>query len=53
MQYCLGNQAWQPCYVLKLGNTTIMLDCSLDLTVLLNFLPLPLVYRLAICIPFH
>ncbi len=45
MQYCLGNEAWQPCYVVRLNHTTVMLDCSLDLSVLLNFLPLPLVYR--------
>ncbi|XP_064382398.1 integrator complex subunit 9-like isoform X2 [Halichondria panicea] len=40
----LGNKPWQPCYVVRLGDTTIMLDCALDTSVLLNFLPLPLVY---------
>ena len=45
VQFCLGNQPWQPCYVMRINSTTIMLDCSLDLPVLLNFLPLPLVYR--------
>ncbi|CAI8036313.1 Integrator complex subunit 9 [Geodia barretti] len=42
--FCLGNKPWQPCYVMRMNHTTIMLDCSLDLPVLLNFLPLPLVY---------
>lgn len=45
LQFCLGNKPWQPCYVMRMNRTTIMLDCSLDLPVLLNFLPLPLVYR--------
>lgn len=42
--YCLGSKPWQPCYAVRLNTTTVMLDCSLDLSVLLNFLPLPLVY---------
>uniref|UniRef100_A0A2K5NQT2 Integrator complex subunit 9 n=1 Tax=Cercocebus atys TaxID=9531 RepID=A0A2K5NQT2_CERAT len=32
-----------PCNVLKFKSTTIMLDCGLDMTSTLNFLPLPLV----------
>lgn len=45
VQFSLGNKPWQPCYVVKLKDTTIMLDCALDMSVLLHFLPLPLVYR--------
>lgn len=44
-QFSLGNKPWQPCYVVRLKDTTIMLDCALDMSVLLNFLPIPLVYR--------
>ena len=45
MQFCLGHKPWLPCYVVRLQGTTVMLDCALDLSTLLNFLPLPLVYR--------
>jgi len=41
----LGHKPWLPCYVVRLQGTTVMLDCALDLSTLLNFLPLPLVYR--------
>lgn len=50
LQYCLSNKAWQPCYVVRLEETTIMLDCALDLSTLLNFIPLPLVFRF-VCRP--
>lgn len=40
----LGNKPWQPCYVLRLSDITVMLDYALDTSVLLNFLPMPLVY---------
>ena len=53
LQFCLGNKPWQPCYVMRMNHTTIMLDCSLDLPVLLNFLPLPLVYRSILILPCH
>lgn len=45
VQFSLGNKPWQPCYVVRLEGITVMMDCALDLSVLLNFLPLPLVYR--------
>lgn len=47
LQFSLGNKPWQPCYVVRLEGITVMLDAALDLSVLLNFLPLPLVYRYA------
>ncbi|EMP32547.1 Integrator complex subunit 9 [Chelonia mydas] len=45
-QYCLSGHPTLPCNVLKFKSTTIMLDCGLDMTSTLNFLPLPLVQRL-------
>ncbi|NXF57030.1 INT9 protein, partial [Ciccaba nigrolineata] len=42
-QYCLSGHPTLPCNVLKFKSTTIMLDCGLDMTSTLNFLPLPLV----------
>ena len=50
-QFSLGNKPWQPCYVVRLEGITVMLDVSLDLSVLLHFLPLPLVYRYDVPIP--
>ncbi|XP_031525795.1 integrator complex subunit 9 isoform X5 [Papio anubis] len=41
--YCLSGHPTLPCNVLKFKSTTIMLDCGLDMTSTLNFLPLPLV----------
>uniref|UniRef100_A0A7M4E2I3 Integrator complex subunit 9 n=1 Tax=Crocodylus porosus TaxID=8502 RepID=A0A7M4E2I3_CROPO len=41
--YCLSGHPTLPCNVLKFKSTTIMLDCGLDMTSALNFLPLPLV----------
>ncbi|XP_069872866.1 integrator complex subunit 9 isoform X2 [Dipodomys merriami] len=41
--YCLSGHPTLPCNVLKFKSTTIMLDCGLDVTSTLNFLPLPLV----------
>ena len=38
----LGPRAGSPCIVLHLESLTVMLDCSLDLTSFLHFLPLPL-----------
>ncbi|XP_060040886.1 integrator complex subunit 9 isoform X1 [Erinaceus europaeus] len=43
LQYCLSGHPTLPCNVLKFKSTTIMLDCGLDMTSTLNFLPLPLV----------
>ncbi|XP_064411595.1 integrator complex subunit 9 [Latimeria chalumnae] len=42
--YCLSGHPTLPCNVLKFKSTTIMLDCGLDVTSALNFLPLPLVH---------
>ncbi|MED6285398.1 Integrator complex subunit 9, partial [Characodon lateralis] len=44
LQYCLSGHPTLPCNVLKFKSTTIMLDCGLDTTSVLNFLPLPLVH---------
>ncbi|GAB6018889.1 hypothetical protein CHUAL_000547 [Chamberlinius hualienensis] len=41
--YCLSNNPTKPAFALKFKNTTIMLDCGLDMTTVLNFLPIPLV----------
>ncbi|KAM9062538.1 integrator complex subunit 9 isoform X1 [Sarcophilus harrisii] len=41
--YSLSGHPTLPCNVLKFKSTTIMLDCGLDMTSTLNFLPLPLV----------
>uniref|UniRef100_A0A8C3L0V2 Integrator complex subunit 9 n=1 Tax=Chrysolophus pictus TaxID=9089 RepID=A0A8C3L0V2_CHRPC len=43
LRYCLSGHPTLPCNVLKFKSTTIMLDCGLDMTSTLNFLPLPLV----------
>ncbi|KAM8954214.1 integrator complex subunit 9 [Pelodytes ibericus] len=42
--YCLSGHPTLPCNILKFKSTTIMLDCSLDMTSALSFLPLPLVH---------
>ncbi|XP_039593987.1 integrator complex subunit 9 [Polypterus senegalus] len=42
--YCLSGHPTLPCNVLKFKSTTIMLDCGLDMTSVLNFIPLPLVH---------
>ncbi|XP_056621127.1 integrator complex subunit 9 [Triplophysa dalaica] len=42
--YCLSGHPTLPCNVLKFKSTTIMLDCGLDITASLYFLPLPLVH---------
>ncbi|KAK6489609.1 integrator complex subunit 9 isoform X1 [Huso huso] len=42
--YCLSGHPTLPCNVLKFKSTTVMLDCGLDMTSALNFLPLPLVH---------
>ncbi|XP_069461801.1 integrator complex subunit 9 isoform X2 [Ambystoma mexicanum] len=44
--YCLSGHPTLPCNILKFKSTTIMLDCGLDMTSALNFLPLPLVHSL-------
>lgn len=36
LKFCLGNS----CFIVKLKNTTIMLDCGLELGSLLSFVPL-------------
>ncbi|XP_060605120.1 integrator complex subunit 9-like [Ruditapes philippinarum] len=40
---CLSNNPSKPCFVLYFKGVTLMLDCGLDLTQILSFLPLPLV----------
>lgn len=45
LQYCLSSAPSSPCYVLKCQGLTVMLDCALDLSPLLNFTPLPMVHR--------
>lgn len=42
--YCLSGHPTLPCNILKFKSTTIMLDCGLDMTSALYFLPLPLVH---------
>uniref|UniRef100_A0A8B9LEE4 Integrator complex subunit 9 n=1 Tax=Astyanax mexicanus TaxID=7994 RepID=A0A8B9LEE4_ASTMX len=42
--YCLSGHPTLPCNVLKFKSTTIMLDCGLDTSSALYFLPLPLVH---------
>ncbi|XP_055495206.1 integrator complex subunit 9 [Leucoraja erinacea] len=42
--YCLSGHPTLPCNILKYKSTTIMLDCGLDMTSALHFLPLPLVH---------
>lgn len=42
--FCLSAHPNKPCHILTFKGTTIMLDCGLDMTSALLFLPLPLVY---------
>ncbi|UYV67250.1 INTS9 [Cordylochernes scorpioides] len=42
--YCLSGHTTKCCNVLTFKNTTIMFDCGLDITSILNFVPLPLVH---------
>ncbi|GFQ79596.1 integrator complex subunit 9 [Trichonephila clavata] len=42
--YCLSAHPNKPCNILTFKGTTVMLDCGLDMTSALLFLPLPLVY---------
>nr|DBA25472.1 TPA: hypothetical protein GDO54_009852 [Pyxicephalus adspersus] len=44
IMYCLSGHPTLPCNILKFKSSTIMLDCGLDMTSVLNFLPLPLVH---------
>ena len=44
-QYCLSGDPNRPCFVLKFKQTSIMLDCGLDTSTLLQFLPTPLLPR--------
>ncbi|CAH1776090.1 unnamed protein product [Owenia fusiformis] len=41
--YCLSGHPNRPCFILKFKSVTIMLDCGLDTTSLLSFLPIPVV----------
>ncbi|ELT97170.1 hypothetical protein CAPTEDRAFT_153905 [Capitella teleta] len=47
--YCLSGHTSRPCFVLRFKGTTIMLDCSLDVSTLLHFLPLPLIQGGRLC----
>ncbi|KAL4225643.1 Integrator complex subunit 9 [Mactra antiquata] len=40
---CLSNNPSKPCFILYFKGVTFMLDCGLDLSQILNFLPLSLV----------
>ncbi|XP_040572594.1 integrator complex subunit 9 [Lepeophtheirus salmonis] len=42
--YRLSNVANKPCYVLNFKGVRIMLDCGLDLSTALHYLPIPLVH---------
>ena len=42
--YSLSDNPNKPCYVLQFKSVTLMLDCGLDLTSLMNYLPIPLVH---------
>lgn len=42
--YVLSGQPSKPCYVLCFNHTTVMLDCGLDVSTLLHYLPIPLVH---------
>ncbi|XP_070533151.1 integrator complex subunit 9-like [Ptychodera flava] len=42
--YCLSSQPNAPCLVLTFKDCTVMLDCSLDMSSLMHFLPLPVVH---------
>lgn len=44
MQYCLSDRPNRPCYILKFKQVTLMLDCGLDMSPVLNFMPIPLVH---------
>ncbi|XP_074644115.1 integrator complex subunit 9-like [Tubulanus polymorphus] len=39
--YCLSGNANKPCFILTFKGTTILLDCSLDLSTLQHFIPQP------------
>lgn len=41
--YCLSDNPNKPCSVLQFKNVKLMLDCGLDLSSLLHYLPIPLV----------
>ncbi|OQR68881.1 integrator complex subunit 9-like [Tropilaelaps mercedesae] len=42
--YCLSDNPNEPCYVLKHKNSLIMLDCALDLSSVMSFVPLTMVH---------
>ena len=54
-QYCLSERPNRPCYIVKFKQATLMLDCSLDLLPVLNFMPIPLVHspRLSVLTKFN
>jgi integrator complex subunit 9 len=39
----LSDRPNKPCYVLTLKGVSLMLDCALDSSTLLNFMPIPLI----------
>ncbi|XP_034943650.1 integrator complex subunit 9 [Chelonus insularis] len=41
--YCLSSEPTKPCLVLTFKGITLMLDCSLNMQTILNFMPIPLV----------
>jgi hypothetical protein len=48
-QYCLSDRPNKPCYVLEFHGVTLMLDCALDSSTVLNFMPIPLVQSAKLC----
>uniref|UniRef100_T1JKD7 Beta-Casp domain-containing protein n=1 Tax=Strigamia maritima TaxID=126957 RepID=T1JKD7_STRMM len=45
--YYLSNHPNKPCNILKFKSTTLMLDCGLDMTSCMHFLPIPLIDKLS------
>ncbi|XP_057333084.1 integrator complex subunit 9 [Microplitis mediator] len=41
--YCLSSEPTKPCLVLTFKGITLMLDCSLNMQSILNFMPIPMV----------
>lgn len=53
-QLSLGSHPFGHCFVVKFNDVTLMLDCTLDMTSLSYFLPIPFVPRsLHVCTPVY
>ena len=44
--HCLSERANRPCYVLTFKDVSLMLDCGLDMSPALHFMPIPLVHSI-------